>query len=346
MRRLKPHVPHRKLVVIGGGTGSFTMLQALKSLTPDITAIVNMADDGGSTGMLRDELGVLPPGDVRQCLVALSRSPRLREAFNYRFSEGGLKGHSFGNLFLTALEKQTGNFAEAVRAASDMLNIQGRVVPITLDNVQLVYEDAKGRKTYGQHRIDTMKFATSDAQPPRISLEPSAAINPEALLAIREAQLIVIAPGDIYTSIGPLLVVDGVSEALQRTKARIAYVCNLVVKPGQTTGMDVTAHAAEIERLAGGPILDYVLYNTAKPPVRLLKKYAKDGELLVEYTNKQLKKNHYKSIGGEFIAEQGGRAEAHDPLSKHRSLIRHDPQAIKRAIKHVMYSRTLLTKLK
>ncbi len=344
MRRLKNPIHHRKLVVIGGGTGSFTMLSGLKHLTSDITALVSMADDGGSTGVLRDELGVLPPGDVRQCLVALSRSEKIRDLFNYRFDEGTLKGHSFGNLFLTALEKHSGNFAEAVKTASEVLNVQGRVVPVTLDNVHLVYEDHDGVQTRGQHNIDIMDFK-SDTKA-KIYLEPAATLNPTAKRAILDAHYIVIAPGDIYTSIGPLLVVDGVAEALASTRAKIIYVCNLVVKPGQTTGMDVTDHATEIERLAGGPILDYVLYNNAKPPKELLDKYAKDGEFLVEVNNKELKGQHYKLVAGNFISNEAGNQLSHDPLVLNRSLIRHDTNAVKRAVKRIMYSGTLLTNLK
>ena len=138
-----------KIVVIGGGTGSFTLLTGLKEYTTSLTALVNMADDGGSTGMLRDELGVLPPGDVRQCLVALSDAPKLRDLFNYRFEEGTLKGHAFGNLFLTALEKMTGDFAEGVEVASEVLNVSGRVEPITLSNVTLMAETEEHGKIKG-----------------------------------------------------------------------------------------------------------------------------------------------------------------------------------------------------
>ena len=133
-----------KIVVIGGGTGSFTLLSGLKHYAKDVTALVNMADDGGSTGLLRDELGVLPPGDVRQCLVALSNSPKVRELFSYRFDNGSLKGHAFGNLFLTALEKMTGSFAEAIDVADEVLNVRGRVIPVTLDNVHLIMRQRQG----------------------------------------------------------------------------------------------------------------------------------------------------------------------------------------------------------
>lgn len=314
------------VVLIGGGTGSFTLLQALKFATPNLTALVNMVDDGGSTGILRDELGVLPPGDVRQCLVALSRTPKIRDLFNYRFEEGSLGGHSFGNLFLTALEKATGSFAEAVETASEVLNITGKVVPITLDNVRLVLEAGDGFKVRGEGKIDVMHFA-EPGQRPKLSLEPRARINPEAREAIRVADLVVIAPGDIYTSIGPLLIVDGVAEALKSTKAKIVYVCNLVVKPGQTDGMSVADHAAEIERFGSSPMLDYVLYNDAQPTPGLMRRYTRDKEFLVEVSPDELEEAHYRAIGSPLVADEDAKTNPGDRLAQHRSLIRHNAEA-------------------
>jgi uncharacterized cofD-like protein len=321
--------PH--LVVIGGGTGSFTILRALKVLTPNITALVNMADDGGSTGILRDELGVLPPGDIRQCLVALSPSTEMRDLFNYRFSNGSLGGHSFGNLFLTALEKMTGNFASAVETASKVLKIDGTVVPITLDNVRLVLHNHDGTHTKGEHLIDIAHFGKRKMRP-ELTLSPKAVINPKAADAIASADIVVIAPGDLYTSLGPLLIVGGVAEALSKTKAKIVYVCNLVIKPGQTDDMSVAEHAAEIERFAGGPILDYVLYNTAKPSKDLLQYYAKYHANLVKYDEDELKLLHYQAVGRKLIAKQPAVPQAYDNLAQHRSVIRHDTQAVARFI--------------
>ncbi|QQS21512.1 YvcK family protein [Candidatus Saccharibacteria bacterium] len=170
-----------KIAVIGGGTGSFTLLSALKNHTSKIAAIVTMADDGGSTGVLRDELGVLPPGDVRQCLVALSDSPKIRDLFNYRFSEGTFEGHSFGNLFLTALEKSTGSFGEAIETASEVLRVNGTVIPVTYDNVRLKMTWSKGSVTlHGERVIDSDHFK-NDPRKARLSLEPAAAVNPLAI---------------------------------------------------------------------------------------------------------------------------------------------------------------------
>jgi uncharacterized cofD-like protein len=179
-----------KIVVIGGGTGSFTLLSELKNYTHNITALVNMMDDGGSTGVLRDELGVLPAGDVRQCLVALSTTPKVRELFSYRFDEGSLKGHAFGNLFMAALERMTGSFAEAVETASEVLSVKGRVEPITLDDTKLVIRLQDGTTMYGQHETEGLKVPRGER--PWLDLEPIAVINPEAHAAIVDADLVVI----------------------------------------------------------------------------------------------------------------------------------------------------------
>jgi uncharacterized cofD-like protein len=290
-----------------------------------------MADDGGSTGTLRDELGVLPPGDVRKSLVALSESPKVRDLFNYRFEEGSLQGHTFGNLFLTALEKMTGNFAEAVETASEVLDIIGRVVPITLDNVRLVIEWPDGTNVHGEGKIDVMQFAAEKGKP-TLTLEPEAHINPDAAKAIHDADLIVISAGDIYTSLGSSLAVKGVMEALDSTRAQIVYVCNLVTKPGQTTGLTASQHVAEIERLAGKEFIDYLLYNTARPPEDLIDKYLKEGEYLVEIDKAALDAAHYKAIGAELLDAQTAPAVKGDLLAAHRSLIRHDGDAVARKL--------------
>lgn len=323
-----------KYVVIGGGTGSFTLLSGLKHKPVDLTALVSMTDDGGSTGTLRDELGVLPPGDVRQCLVALSLAPeQLRDLFNYRFEEGALSGHSFGNLFLSAVEKMTNNFGVAIRLSSEVLRIRGRVVPITLDNVHLELELSDHTILHGERTIDDSKFC-EDSPHPHLYLEPSGEINPEADTAIRSADVIVIAPGDVYTSLGSLLIVDGVAAALAATKATIIYVCNLVVKPGHTTGLSVAGHAAEIERFAGGPIIDYVLYNTAAPSPALLEKYTKSGEVLVLADQAELARAQYRSVGRAMVADEPAVLPAGDVLAAtgRRSYIRHDAAAVANAL--------------
>ncbi|HJQ08860.1 MAG TPA: gluconeogenesis factor YvcK family protein [Candidatus Saccharimonadales bacterium] len=327
------NVIDKKVVVIGGGTGSFAVLCALKGRVADLAALVSMTDDGSSTGILRDELGVLPPGDVRNCLVALSEAPEsLRNLFSYRFEEGTFKGHPLGNLFLSAAEKMTNNFGDAVRVASEVLRIDGHVIPITLDNVRLVLEWDDKTVVRGQGTIDKTDFGEYQGGRPNLYLDPPGHINPEAKKAIAQADVVIIAPGDIYTSLGPLLVVEGVSEALANVKAKIVYACNLMVKPGHTTGFTVADHAAEIERFAGGPIVDVVLYNTGTPPPELLEKYACQGERPVPADTKEFTGAHYEAVGYDLIARAPVVITKGDTHAVRRSLIRHDQEALSKAI--------------
>ncbi len=322
-----------KIVVIGGGTGSFTLLRSLKNYTPSITALVTMADDGGSTGVLRDELGVLPPGDVRQCLVALSNAPELRDLFNYRFEEGGLKGHAFGNLFLTALEKTTGDFARGVEVAGEVLNITGNVEPMTLTNVILAMRDKAGTEIRGEFAIGDRKFSSDR---PELWLEPKAQPNPKAIAAIAEADLVVIAPGNLYGSLAPALIVPGVGEALIKSKATKLYVCNLVTKPGQTDDFTPSDFADEIERFAGEPFLDAVLCNTEQPQGELLEKYEASRERVVICgPTDSTAARHYKIVGAHLLSGDVPHAASSDPLAAHRTFIRHDSRAVASTIMDV-----------
>lgn len=326
-----------RIVVIGGGTGSFTLLQSLKNYTRHITALVNMADDGGSTGVLRDELGVLPPGDVRQCLVALSESQKVRELFSYRFEEGTFSGHAFGNLFMAALEKMTGNFAEAVEEASRVLNITGRVEPITLDPVTLVMESKSGEVTRGEFQIGHADF--KGFTHPTITLDPAPVLNPRAKEAIMKADLVVVAPGNLYGSLAPALVVPGMSQALNETAAKKVYVCNLVTKPGQSDNFTVSDFAAEIERFAGVQ-LDYVLYNDETPEKALFEKYSHKGELPVVVDTDVLEKKHYEAKSGKFISESfsSSNTSSADMIAATRSFIRHDADAVARMLMKLYFS--------
>lgn len=323
-----------KFVVIGGGTGSFTLLSGLKQYAKNITALVNMADDGGSTGQLRDELGVLPPGDVRQCLVALSDSPKVRELFNHRFTEGSLKGHAFGNLFLAALENMTGSFADAVELASEVLSITGNVEPVTLTNTVLCSEGKDGKTIRGQFIAAHKELAIH----PKIWLEPTAEANPRAVKAILEADVVVIAPGNLYGSLAPALVVPGVGEALIKTAAKRVYVSNLVTKPGPTEGYKVHDFADEIERLVEYEFLDYVLYNTEMPSDELMNKYAHEGEFGVEIDEPTMKKRHYKGKGTDLLAKNVWTgAQQGDPIASTRSYIRHNPDAVARQLMRIYF---------
>jgi uncharacterized cofD-like protein len=324
-----------KVVVIGAGTGTFTILTALKYYARDITAIVNMSDDGGSTGILRDELGALPPGDVRQCLVALSESDyKMRELFNYRFDEGTFGGHSFGNIFLAALEKTTGSFGDAVKTAGEILKISGRVVPVTLSNINLALTEDDGNVVHGEYKIAQHVFTGTK---PNLSLVPNAPLNPEAKAAIASADIVVIAPGNLYASLAPTLLVDGMSQALGKTKAKLIYVSNLVTKPGQTDGFKVGDYVNEIERFVGGKTVDYVIYNKRKPSADLLSKYAQAGEFAVEYDKSSAEHAHYTAIGADLVSNTIPKLKPSEQNIP-RTLIRHDSDKVARLIMRIYFS--------
>ena len=309
------------------------VLSGLKKYFHDITALVAMADDGGSTGELRDEMGVLPPGDVRQCLVALAHSPKVRDLFNFRFDSGSFKGHSFGNLFLTALEKMTGDFREGVKLATEVLQVVGQVEPMTLDKSTPVIRNGK-KIVRGQRNIEDTAFVKSR---PQIWLEPNPTANPNALEAIAQADLIVIAPGSLYTSLGVDLIIPGVGEALARAKAKKVYICNLVTKPGETDGFTVEDFADELERMAGTHFLDCVVYNQNQPARELLKRYAEDGEKPVKASAAKTKKPHYKVRGGDLLSSTIWKNPSkNDDLATKRTLIRHDPDCVAQQIRKLV----------
>lgn len=308
-----------KIAVLGGGTGSFTLLQELKNFTPNISALVNMCDDGGSSGRLRDELGVLPPGDIRQCLVALSNAPELRDIFSFRFSDGQFEGHSLGNVILSGLELQHKDFAKAVKVASAILNITGEVIPITVDNHTLIMED--GDETiYGEHTIGHREIQQPEAY---VRLEPEATINPEAEAAIYGADIVTIAPGNLYGSLLPTLTVKGVPEAIRGTDAKKVVVTNLVTKPGQTGGWHVVDYVKAFEKYIGEGEIDVILFNDKLPDSDLLEKYAADGEYPVAIEPERFKEVKARPVGANLLAEKIFTADHRDKAIR-RTLIRHD----------------------
>jgi uncharacterized cofD-like protein len=312
------------------------VLSALRHYVGGLTAIVNMSDDGGSTGVLRDELGVLPPGDVRQCLVALSTTPQyMRELFNYRFEEGTLKGHSFGNLFLTALGKISGSFGDGVKLAEQILNVAGRVIPVTTDDVRLV-ATLGFERLEGQALIELHHFQAEDR--PLLALSPSARINEEAAEAISEADLLVVGPGGLYDSILPVLLPTGMGGALRATKATKIYVSNLVSKANSPAGMKVHDYVHEIERHLGeAEIFDYVLYNTGRPTKSQVAKYLDEGELPVDADRVAFSREGYVAIGEKLLA-RGGIDRASSGRSMPHSLIRHDGDRLARALMRIYFS--------
>lgn len=324
----------KSVVVIGGGTGTHTVLRGLKRYRKklDLTAVVTMADSGGSTGRLRDEFGQLPVGDVRMALAALAsdvdeHDELVRELFLHRFDKGnGLSGHNFGNLFLVALTDLLGSEEAAIRAASRVLRVQGQVMPVTTESVHLVatYED--GHIITGEHDIDE---PTTDRHAMRIvdlAVTPHATINPRAEDAILNADLIVLGPGDLYTSVLANCVVDGVADAIRHASAKLVYVSNLMTKSGQTADMGVQAHIDEIQRYIKR-LPDAVLINDGEFPEELLVRYAADKEFPVKI---DCDSGECDFIFSDFLATEEVKTKSGDSLK--RSLIRHDSRKLARTL--------------
>lgn len=323
---------NKKIVTIGGGTGSFMLLSGLRNYPAELTAIVSMTDDGGSTGVLRDELGVLPPGDVRQCLVALSDSSReLRELMNYRFVSGGLKGHSFGNLLLSALEKINGSFSLGVAEAAKILNVKGEVIPVTNANTQLCMELKDGSVLKGEQKI-TLSQSLQQIGIRKNYLAPRAKANPLALKRIREADFIVIGPGNHYSSVVPNLLVTGVAEAIRRSKAKVIYNCNLINKPWHTENYSLDDYAEEIESYLGGRRLDFVTFNSRVPDKKLIKRYAESRELLVKLDPAARKRRSYQVVEADLLSDRRPRYSRADRIAAGRSFIRHDGDKLAKLI--------------
>jgi uncharacterized cofD-like protein len=323
------------IVVIGGGTGSYTVLSGLKRYTDNITALVNMSDDGGSTGLLRDELGVLPAGDVRQCLVALSETEKVRDLFTYRFDEGSFSGHTFGNIFISTVEKMTDSFERAVEFASELLNIKGRVMPITLDSVTLIATTKDGKQIKGESKIANAKLSSLR---PKLSYDVPARIHKPAEEAIMSADVVVVAPGNLNGSIGPALIVQGVGRALKNTRAKVIVVSNLVNKPGQTENFTVIDHVSEIERYAGADVVDYVIFNTDEPTKQMKDIYVRDGEYMLEFDLDELEEQSYRAVGLPLIDKTPVKINKQDSITHVRSLIRHNKDALAREIMKIYFS--------
>ncbi len=314
-----------KIVVVGGGTGLSTMLRGLKTYSENITAVVTVADDGGSSGRIRDELGILPPGDVRNTLVSLADTePLMERLFQYRFSWGeGLHGHSFGNLFIAAMTDITGDFEEAIREMSKVLAVRGRVLPATLETVRLRARYRDGEEVVGESRIPQEGRGIA-----RISLEPEdASALPEALEAVREADIVILGPGSLYTSVIPNLLVHPIPQALADSEALKVYVCNVMTQPGETEEMTASGHVqALLDHASGHPIVDCCLVNDQRISKEQAESYAQQGAYAIE-------------PDAEKLRSLGLRVET-APLLDAQDLVRHDPDKLARAIMDIMESTT------
>ena len=313
----------KKIVVIGGGTGVFTVLTGLKNYPFHLSAIVTTADDGGSSGVLREEFGILPPGDIRRVLVALSSdSPVLANLFNYRFENGtGLKGHSFGNLFLTALERITGDFNQAVKEASKILGIKGKVIPVSLDYTRLFARLENDFLVVGESNIDVPKHDGS-LSIEEVFLNPKPKVNKEAIKAIKEADIIIVGPGDLYTSIIPNFLVRGIKEAMKKSRAKKVYVCNTMTKYGETNKFTAEDFFATLEKYLGKGIIDYFLVNIEKPKSCYLGKYNKEKAESVKYDKKTLSSWKKPKVIFARLLRQG-------------PLLRHDSNKLAKAISNI-----------
>lgn len=321
------------VVVIGGGTGSFIVLSGLRDHPINLTSLVTMMDSGGSTGRLRDQLGVLPPGDLRQSLVALSKTRRVwRDLFLYRFDNGDFDGHNFGNVFLSALEKMTGSIESALELASEVLRVQGRVLPVTLDNSHLCVRLQDGSIIKGEAYIDI-----EEINRPKIVnsfLNPSAQANPNAVQAIMDADFIVMGPGDLYTSLIPNFLVDGISAAMVASNAKTIFISNLMTKTGQTDNFSVSDYISEVLKYSRRGHIDYALVNTSIPSGDSLAWYDQSKAFLV--TDDINEKSHPSTnvIRGDFISDIKYKSTPADKLK--RSLLRHDSTKLATEIMRIL----------
>lgn len=307
-----------KIVAVGGGTGLSMLLRGIKNITNNVTAVVTVGDDGGSSGRLREEMGVLPPGDIRNCIAALADDEDLvTKLFQYRFRNGeGLEGHSFGNLFLTALCSITGDMVRAVKESSNVLSIRGRVLPSTLDDMKLVAEMEDGRIIHGESNIPE-----AHGKIKRLFTDPqNCHALADVISAIREAELIILGPGSLYTSVIPNLLIQEISHEIAKSNAKKIYVCNIMTQPGETDGYSVCDHVNAIMKHAGSKkVIDAVLVNDFMPS-NLAKKYEMAGSYPVKLDLDNLKRLGVKLVTRKLIED-----------SK-EGLVRHSSNRVARAI--------------
>lgn len=296
-----------KIVVIGGGTGLATMLRGLKKYTNNITAIVTVADDGGGSGVLREDLGILPPGDIRNCILALADTePLMEELLQYRFKDGRLKDQSFGNLFLAAMDGISNNFEEAVQKMSSVLAVTGRVIPVTLDNMILKAKLKNGKIIEGESNIPKASLEQNSAID-EVFIEPKdAKAIKEALIAINEADAVILGPGSLYTSIIPNLLVKEIREALHKTKALRIYVSNVMTQPGESDNYGVKDHIMAINKHAKCKVVDYVLVNIGTISSELEEKYLIDKSSIVNINEEEVTKLGIEVIKNDLVKIRKG----------------------------------------
>lgn len=324
-----------KIVTIGGGTGTSSILEGLKKYTGNIIAIVNVTDTGRSSGKIRKEMNVIAPGDTRNCLIALANSEKLMcDLFQYRFDNGNLKGYSLGNLFLASLAKITGSFEKAIEEASKILQLKGKVIPSTFDNVNICAELEDGSILDEEDKIIDRGNKKVHLRSPikKVFLRPHAKANKNAIEEIKKAKLIVICPGSLYTSIMTNLLVDGISDAIINSKAKKVYVCNIMTQISQTHRYKASEHVKKI--LGYIKKIDYVIINTKKPDKRLLGEYKEENAFLVENDIEELEKLGIKVIAENVLDDTADKKL----LWEKKDLLRHDPEKIARILVKLLHS--------
>lgn len=287
-----------RIVAIGGGTGLSVLLSGLKNYSSNISAVVTVADNGGSSGRLRQQFDVLPPGDIRNCLVALADAPALmRDLFQFRFDQNSeFSGHSFGNLFLTVMTRLTGDFEKAIKETSKVLALRGQVIPSTLGDVALVAHFHDGSTIIGEDQIPKARKSIN-----KVTLTPELPLaTPDALKAIKEAQIIVLGPGSLYTSIIPNLIIKEIAKAIAESEAIKVYVCNVMTQPGETDGYTVSDHIKALVKHSCARVLDYCLVNNGEVPQEILGRYSKDNSTFVINDRKKVEGLGYRLVEEDF----------------------------------------------
>jgi uncharacterized cofD-like protein len=322
----------KKAVVIGGGTGTFVTLSALKNHPVKLTAIVSMIDSGGSTGRLRDQLGVLPPGDVRQALVALSEEGKIwRDLFTYRFNSGDLSGHTFGNIFLSTIEKMAGSLPKAIQMSQKLLQTKGNILPVTLDKSTLFAQLKDGTIIEGESKIDElgMDWKLPVQKITSCWIAPKARANKKALAAINNADFIIIGPGDLHTSILPNFLVDSVAEAVVQSRAKKVLVVNLMTKRGQTDGFKSGDFVKELSKYVKNLVFDYILVNKGKIEKNVIGWYQQTSEV-EPVINDLIDNKRTKIIASDIVSDATLKRTISDRIQ--RSLIRHDTEKLGKAL--------------
>lgn len=330
----KKRKKRKKIVCLGGGTGVSMVLSGLKKFPVDLDAIVTMFDSGGSSGKLRKELGILPLGDVRQCLIALSNESNLTPLFYYRFRKKTLKGHNFGNLLIAVAIEATGNLDKAIEKIAKILNTKGKVVPVTLDQADITAILKNNKKIKEEEKIINCS-SISKVGIRKLFLEPKAKANPKTISAIKKADLIIIAPGKFYTSILPIFLVKGISEAVQKSRAKKVFICNLMTQVGNTDNFSVKDFLIILEKYLGKDVIDYVIFNTGRLSAGQIKDVRKEfsGADFIKYDKSLLNMKNF--IGGDFIDHQIYKLNPADILvrgANKRTMVLHQPDKLAKII--------------